>query len=74
MGIRSERGVRPSLDLGEPACSLKCKVKQDYKILKEGGPSIFGQDTWSHINILLTKKSKEGSALSFQIAKCEMEK
>jgi hypothetical protein len=62
------------LDQGEPACSLKSKEKWVYKIMKEGGSSIFGQDTWSQINIPLTKKSKEGSALSFQLTKCEMEK
>jgi hypothetical protein len=44
-GVRSEHGVRPSLDPGEPARSLKCKEKRAYKILKAGGPSIFGQDT-----------------------------
>jgi hypothetical protein len=31
---------------------------------KAGGPSIFGQDTWSQINISLTGKSKEGGALT----------
>jgi hypothetical protein len=63
-GVRSERGVRPSLDPGEPARSLKCKEKRAYKIPKAGGPSIFGQDTWSQINISLTGKSKEGGALT----------
>ena len=40
--VRSERGVLPSLDPGEPASSLKCKMKRAYKFSKEGGPSIFG--------------------------------
>jgi hypothetical protein len=61
-GVRSEHGDRPSLDPGEPARSLKCKVKRAYKILKAGGPSIFGQDTWLKINISLTERSKEGGA------------
>jgi hypothetical protein len=30
------------------------------EILKEGGPSIFGKDTWLQINISLTERSKEG--------------
>jgi hypothetical protein len=37
-GIRSEHGVRPSLDPGEPARSLKCKEKRAYKIPKAGFP------------------------------------
>jgi hypothetical protein len=57
-GVRSEHKFRPSLDQGEPARSLKCKEKRVYKILKEGGPSIYGQDTWTQINISLTGKSK----------------
>jgi hypothetical protein len=44
-GVRSEHGVRPYLDLGEPTRSLKCKEKRAYKISKAGGLSIFGQDT-----------------------------
>jgi hypothetical protein len=45
-GVRSEHGVRPSLDLGEPAHSLKCKEKRAYKIPKVGGSSIIEEDTW----------------------------
>jgi hypothetical protein len=37
MNVRSEHEVRPALDIGELACSLKSKVKQGYKIPKEGG-------------------------------------
>jgi hypothetical protein len=37
MNIRSEPEVRPTLDPGELACSLKSKVKQGYEILKAGG-------------------------------------
>jgi hypothetical protein len=44
-GIRSKSGVRLSLDLGEPARSLKYKEKRAYKIPKAGGPSIFVHDT-----------------------------
>jgi hypothetical protein len=73
-GIRSERGARPSSDLGEPARSLKCKVKQAYKIPKAGGPSIFGQDTWSQINFSLTGKSKKGGAPTSDITIREITK
>jgi hypothetical protein len=34
MNVRSEPKVQPALDPGEPACSLKSKVKQGYKIPK----------------------------------------
>jgi hypothetical protein len=37
MNVRSEPKVRPTLDPGEPARSLKIKVKQGYEILKVGG-------------------------------------
>jgi hypothetical protein len=37
-------------------------VKQAYKILKEGGPSIFEQDTWSQIIFSLTVMSKKGGS------------
>jgi hypothetical protein len=37
-------------------------VKRAYKIPKEGGPSIFGQDMWSQNNFSLTGKSKKGGA------------
>jgi hypothetical protein len=37
MNVRSEPKVRPTLDLGEPARSLKRKVKRGYEIPKAGG-------------------------------------
>jgi hypothetical protein len=37
MNVRSEPKVRPTLDPGEPARSLKSKVKRGYGILKAGG-------------------------------------
>jgi hypothetical protein len=37
MNVRSEPKVRPTLDLGEPACFLKSKVKRGYEIPKVGG-------------------------------------
>jgi hypothetical protein len=49
-------------------------VKRAYKILKAGGPSIFGQDTWSQINFSLTGKSKKGGAPTSNIAIREIAK
>jgi hypothetical protein len=49
-------------------------VNRAYKIMKEGGPSIFGQDTWSHINFSLTRKSKKGGAPTSDIAIREITK
>jgi hypothetical protein len=69
LGVRSERKIRPSLDQGEPARSLKCKEKRVYKIPKEGGPSIYGQDTWTQINISLTGKSKFRNAPTSHLSK-----
>jgi hypothetical protein len=43
-------------------------VNQAYKILKAGGLSIFGQDTWSQISFSLTRKSNKGSAPTSDIA------
>jgi hypothetical protein len=37
MNVRSEPEVRPTLDPGEPARSLKSKVKWGYEIPKAGG-------------------------------------
>jgi hypothetical protein len=37
MNVRSEPEVRPTLDPGEPARSLKSKVKRGYEIPKAGG-------------------------------------
>ena len=38
--------IQSSLDHEGPTRSLKCKEKWAHKILKEGGLSIFRQDTW----------------------------
>jgi hypothetical protein len=61
MNVRSEPEVRPALDPGEPARSLKSKVKQGYKIPKAGGqfriPGVGRVETLHH--------------RSPEIAKCE---
>jgi hypothetical protein len=49
-------------------------VKRDYKIPKAGGPSIFGQDTWSQISFSMTGNSKKGGAQTSNIAICEIAK
>jgi hypothetical protein len=70
--VRSERGDRTSSDLGEPALYLKFNMKRAYKVPKIVGPSIIGQDMWLQFSISLTRKSKEGSSLTFQLAICEI--
>jgi hypothetical protein len=47
-------------------------MKRAYKVPKAGGSSIVEEYTWRGINISLTGKSKEGSALTFQLAICEI--
>jgi hypothetical protein len=51
---------------------FKYKMKQACKVPKAGGSSIIKEYTWRGINILLTGKSKEGSALTFQLVICEI--
>jgi hypothetical protein len=51
---------------------FKYKMKLAYKVPKEGGSSIVEEYTWKGINISLTEKSKEGSALTFQLMICEI--
>jgi hypothetical protein len=48
------------------------KMKQAYKVSKAGGSSIVEEYTWRGISISLTGKSKEGSALTFQLTICEI--
>jgi hypothetical protein len=47
-------------------------MKWAYKVLKAGGSSIVEEYTWRGINNSLTGKSKEGSALTFQLTICEI--
>jgi hypothetical protein len=47
-------------------------MKRAYKVPKAGGSSIVEEYTWRGINISLTGKSKEGNALTFQLAICEI--